>query len=694
MIARAFAVVAPVVVLAIVLASCAAAGTTPPGSFEVQDKLQVLDVPYVPQSGALCGGAALAMVLRYWGESGVLAEDFTALVEPSQRGISTGSLTHAVTARGWMSLSLPGTPDGVRDELARGRPVIALLQMGSDTYHYVVIVAWAKDWVLVHDPKIGPLRVLPAAEFLKAWTDAGSWALLILPPATTVGRATADASPVVTESSDSRAPCDTLVQQGLRLATEGTVEGAERAFLAAQSLCPSYAVPLRERAGLRFSSGDWAGASRLSERALELDPFDTHARRLLAGSRFLAGDVVGALRAWNHLSGPRADLTRIDGLARTRYAIVARQLDLPPGCLITPEAFLRARRRLSEVPAMTDFRLDLHPLPDSAAQLDVSVLERPLLAASRWDLTRAGGRALIEREVSVDLASPTGNGELWTAAWRWWQNRPRVALTLAVPAVVGRPGLWRVEGSWERQTYVARAAEGASVTAVGELSREERRRTVLSFADWLGSDLRFKLATALDRWAGRGDHLALSGAVESLWARDRLSLTVAGGRWLSLRGGAPFSSADALLRWRSADPSAHAPFWLSSVGLSHASATAPLALWSGAGTGYGRAPLLRAHPLLDGGVVTGQVFGRTLVYSSLEAELTRWHRGPLVLGWAVFVDTARAWETGRAGKVAWQVDGGTGLRVRCLGLKGQLRLDVAHGFSDDNGAVSVGWQVP
>ncbi len=80
MVARAFTVGAPVVVLAIVLASCAAAGTTAPGSFEVQDKLQVLDVPYVPQSGALCGGAALAMVLRYWGESGVLAEDFTALV--------------------------------------------------------------------------------------------------------------------------------------------------------------------------------------------------------------------------------------------------------------------------------------------------------------------------------------------------------------------------------------------------------------------------------------------------------------------------------------------------------------------------------------------------------------------------------------------------------------------------------------
>ena len=38
--------------------------------------LSVPDVPFVAQSEALCGGAALAMVLRYWGTTGVQAEDF------------------------------------------------------------------------------------------------------------------------------------------------------------------------------------------------------------------------------------------------------------------------------------------------------------------------------------------------------------------------------------------------------------------------------------------------------------------------------------------------------------------------------------------------------------------------------------------------------------------------------------------
>ena len=55
------------------------------------DPVRLLDVPYVPQSAALCGGAAVAMVLRYWGEPGARAEDFTAQLSPGGDGIRDGS---------------------------------------------------------------------------------------------------------------------------------------------------------------------------------------------------------------------------------------------------------------------------------------------------------------------------------------------------------------------------------------------------------------------------------------------------------------------------------------------------------------------------------------------------------------------------------------------------------------------------
>src|SRR6185436_3333594 len=51
--------------------------------------VRVLDVPFVPQSPALCGGAALAMVIRYWDGPAVLAGDFADRIAPEGKGIRT-----------------------------------------------------------------------------------------------------------------------------------------------------------------------------------------------------------------------------------------------------------------------------------------------------------------------------------------------------------------------------------------------------------------------------------------------------------------------------------------------------------------------------------------------------------------------------------------------------------------------------
>ena len=56
------------------------------------------------------------------------------------------------------------------------------------------------------------------------------------------------------------------------------------------------------------------------------------------------------------------------------------------------------------------------------------------------------------------------------------------------------------------------------------------------------------------------------------------------------------------------------------AGLDVASRHAPLALWPGAGEGLARGALLRAHPLLSGGIVDGEAFGRSLHHVSMELE--------------------------------------------------------------------------
>ncbi len=673
--------------------SASADAGMPPHDGRSPERVQILDVPYVPQSGQLCGGAALAMVLRYWGMPGVLAEDFTALVEPGLAGIRTGSLVNDVESYGWTAIPLPGTAAEVGNQLAQGRPIVALIRAGARSYHYVVLLARVNGWVVLHDPNMGPFRAVRESAFDAAWSGSGRWALLILPPRETGEQGVPDLATADSTTLKALDSCDSMVEAGILLAQQGDTAEAEHQFLAAHSLSPSSAAPLQERAGLRFRAEDWAGASRLAERALVLDPSDAPTWRLLAGSRFLAGDLEGALSAWNRVSEPHADLTRIDGLTRIRFSAVARQLNLPPGRLLTPNAFRQARRRLAEVPAQSDFLMSLRPMPGGNAQVNVTLLERPPVFDGPLDVGSAALKALIGREITLDVASPTGNGELWTAGWRWWKDRPRVSLALTVPAAGGRPGIWRLDGSWERQAYAVPARFGSSDTTRAAVSREQRRRTGLSFADWLGPDVRVEIGTALDEWVGRGAHLALGGSVETRWARDHLALVAETARWVNLERGAPFGAGGMSLRWRS-NVLDGTDAWQVRLGVSSATAEAPLALWSGAGTGNGRAPLLRAHPLLDGGVLRSRVFGRSLAHGTIERQAWPWRLGIMQIGWAIFLDSARAWDTGQAGPRPWQVDGGTGLRLRGLGMKGQLRIDAARGFEDGNSAVSVGWQIP
>jgi hypothetical protein len=123
------------------------------------------------------------------------------------------------------------------------------------------------------------------------------------------------------------------------------------------------------------------------------------------------------------------------------------------------------------------------------------------------------------------------------------------------------------------------------------------------------------------------------------------------------------------------------------------SRSAPLALWHGAGTGQGRSGLLRAHPLVRGGVVTGPVFGRDVARGSL--EYTR----PVAraLGGAVsiagFVDAARAWRRLRGLETSpLYVDAGVGVRVRGAGPGSEVRIDLAHGLLGGGTAISADWR--
>ena len=670
----------------------------------------LLDVPYVSQAPELCGGAAVAMVLRYWGERDVFPQDFASLVGVGEDGILTGALTSAVRERGWQALVVSAVANArarIQLEIDRGRPLIALIEVGPRTYHYVVIVGTTDREVVLHDPARAPFRTLDWADFDRAWAATGRWMMLVLPPSGLrpddhVARAKPASSDLAVRADATL--CEALVERGVQMALSGDLEGAEQGLVAATAFCPNDPASWREFAGLRFSQSRWSEARDMALSAVRLAPEDAYARQLVATSRYLMGDVTGALDAWNRAGEPRIDAIDIHGALRTRHPVVVRAAGLHPRQVLTPEAFGRALRRLRDLPVASNARLRYEPVfskeDGGLANVNVFIDERQVVPRGWPALATLVARAFLLDEVRADVAGPLGAGEQTSAAWRWSAGRPRVALGVALPSPRGLPGIVSVEASWERQSYDA-TPSSQEITVV----REERRRVALHLADWSTSWLRWQAGAALDRLRDHDpldrnrfdarDHLAMQGTLEVRLIGDHLALTASGGWWVPFAGGNRFRTGGLLASWRSTN-NATLPSWSAVTGIDLASRGAPLALWPGAGTGQARSGLLRAHPLVRslerGDVLTGPVFGRDVAHGSLEyaRPVRRTLAGGLSL--AGFVDGGQAWyRLNGLDPSRLYIDAGAGVRVLAPGLGGAIRIDVAHGLRGGGATLSAGW---
>src|SRR5262245_28542472 len=68
---------------------------------ESADRRAALEVPYLTQTPLLCGGAAAAMVLRFWGDRHADVDQFAALVDRRAGGIADTALESALSGKGW-----------------------------------------------------------------------------------------------------------------------------------------------------------------------------------------------------------------------------------------------------------------------------------------------------------------------------------------------------------------------------------------------------------------------------------------------------------------------------------------------------------------------------------------------------------------------------------------------------------------
>lgn len=638
----------------------------------------LLQVPFLPQTEALCGGAAAAMVYRFWGEAHASVQQFAPLVDRRAGGIRDTDLVAAIRTAGWHTDQIAGSFDRLKITLDAGQPPILLIEDRPSRYHFVVAVGLTDREVVVHDPTWGPARRVNRERFERAWTAARSWMLVVRP-----GEARTVVPPAAVETAVRPASaCDRLLDGALDEIEKNGLTAADTALGAVRQQCPEAAGPLRELGGVRLAQSRYAEAAALSREALTRDPADRYARDVLGSSLFLTDHVTAALREWNRIEKPQLDRVDIVGVTRTRYSLVAAAIGLEPNTLLTASAFALAARRVEQLPDRVGSALTLRPGTDGYAVVRAAIQEPTRIPRGAIEWGAAGIQTVVDREITSTLAGWSGQGEVWSASWRWWEHRPKIAGSFSAPLVGRMRGVWRVDGAWEAQTY---RVDGDDV-------REDRRSALLSLRNWITPAIRYEARAGIDVWDRTRKSVVAGATLEGRLFDDRLAITGSIDRWSGLQNTPGFAAGSGLATFRSR----REPRGLVLAALARgdvASGDAPLALWSGAGDGRARPGLLRAHRMLDEGIIDAPVFGRRS--ASTNIELQRWFPTQLAaVGLAGFLDGGVASRRlPGAMREPYLVDAGAGLRARVPGRPGTLRLDYAHGLTDGGQRVTASWDL-
>ena len=561
-----------------------------------------IDVPYLPQTDALCGGAAAAMVFRYWGDTHADVQQFAPLVDRRAGGIANDVLTDAIRSRGWRTAHVDGSLEALEARVRDGQPVIVLLPNRGNLYHYVVVTAVREDAIVVHDPAWGPSRSIRTSEFERAWQAARYWSLVIRPPDNHVPAVsglsrTVPEWPARRTALDGGSPIDACDAR-LNRAVDDDPRARDRSRGRATGRCPER-VSDRGRA-----------APRIERRPLRPAPL---ARRLDPRARRAPSRSARRIRTGR----PRIQPLHA-GRSRRCVAGVESDRQAPrqpgPDRRSAPHA-LPDRRRTAGDPA--EHAVDRRALraraaaPRRAARSRGHAPRRQArsrrlcnrrrrrrrargVPASAVEWAGTAARAATNREIATALPGADGQGDVWSASWRWWSNRPGVTVGFAAPRVGGLPGVWRFEGAWQSDTYrrhrrhrkpLSRGRTAAWRSATGCPAASDIR----SRQGWIRGAAAEKRCPSVRRSSASRSAIAC-----------RCRSTLRNGR--RINGGIAFRSIGAHAIARS---SVETRGWVvrATAGFERVSDAAPFALWPGAGEGQVRGTLLRAHPLLSDGVV-------------------------------------------------------------------------------------------
>jgi hypothetical protein len=277
--------------------------------------IELEDAPFFPQQRYQCGPAALTTVLTMSGAGVSVPAIVDKVYLPEKTGSLQVELMAATRTSGRLPYVIDGTLSAVWNELAAGRAVVVLQNLGVAAiprWHYAVVVGI--------DPQQGEVilrsgtdkrRITSTKTFLRTWRRGDYWAIVVLRP----GEMPANV--------DQRRYFEAITA----LEQAGQLDEAAVAWQTALLVWPGSPTALFGLGNVRFALGRFAEAEEIYRRLLARDDRLLVARNNLALALAQQQEFDAALAEISIALAQNSNAALLGELEDTRETIKKMQVD-------------------------------------------------------------------------------------------------------------------------------------------------------------------------------------------------------------------------------------------------------------------------------------------------------------------------------------------------------------------------------
>ena len=261
---------------------------TPAATAHLPARVELAQVPFFAQDDYQCGPAALATVLQSAGHDTTPDALTEEVFLPGRKGSLGVELLAATRMRNRVPYLLPETPVALLEELAAGRPVLVMQNLGLErlpAWHFAVLVGYDLDeQTMILRSGTAQRLVVGERRFMRTWERARRWAVVVLEP----------------DRLPANPQLDRYIQAVASLEAVGKLDAAEQAYTRAHEHWPQSAWPVLGLANVRYAQGQLDAADEAYRIALRIDPNDIVAHNNLAEILLRRGCTAQARKHVEH----------------------------------------------------------------------------------------------------------------------------------------------------------------------------------------------------------------------------------------------------------------------------------------------------------------------------------------------------------------------------------------------------------